>query len=97
MAEYLGRSFVPAELVFLGAIALLWLRPARVSERQVRLGVILQIIIYASTAAWWAPLMARLVKPNGEMLLRDYQLLMSTHWIRLALITAYDHKLLHAD
>ena len=23
------------------------------------------------------------------MLLRDYQLLMSTHWIRLALITAY--------
>jgi len=84
-----GVLFVPAGLVFLGAIALLWLRPARVSERQVRLGVILQIIIYASTAAWWAPLMARLVKPNGEMLLRDYQLLMSTHWIRLALITAY--------
>ena len=42
-----------------------------------------------STAAWWAPLMTRLIKPDGEMLLRDYQLLMSTHWIRLALITAY--------
>src|SRR6516162_552294 len=84
-----GVLFVPAGIVFLGTVALLWLRPARVSERHVRLGVILQIFIYASTAAWWAPLMARLVKPNGEMLLRDYQLLMSTHWIRLALITAY--------
>jgi hypothetical protein len=84
-----GVLFVPAGLVFVGAVALLWVRPSGVSGRQVWLGLILQIIVYASTAAWWAPLMARLVKPNGEMLLRDYQLLMSTHWIRLALITAY--------
>lgn len=40
------------------------------------------------TAAWWAPLMARLVAPDGAMLLGDYQLLMSTHWIRVALISA---------
>ena len=84
-----GVLFVPAGVVFLGTLALLWLRPSGVHRRLVWLGIILQIIIYASTAAWWAPLMARLVKPNGEMLLHDYQLLMSTHWVRLALITAY--------
>ena len=84
-----GVLFVPAGLVFLGAVALFWVRPSGVSRRQAWLGLVLQVIVYASTAAWWAPLMARLVKPDGEMLLRDYQLLMSTHWIRLALITAY--------
>jgi hypothetical protein len=84
-----GVLFVPAGLVFLGALALIWYRPAGVGGRQAWLGFVLQIVIYASTAAWWAPLMARLVKPDGEMLLHDYQLLMSTHWIRLALITAY--------
>jgi hypothetical protein len=33
--------------------------------------------------------MARLVAPDGRVLLHDYQLLMSTHWVRVALITAY--------
>jgi len=84
-----GVLFVPAGLVFLGALALIWLRPAGVDGREAWLGLALQITVYASTAAWWAPLMARLVKPDGEMLLHDYQLLMSTHWVRLALITAY--------
>lgn len=36
-----------------------------------------------------SPLMARLVAPDGAMLFHDYQLLMSTHWIRVTLITAY--------
>ena len=84
-----GVLFVPAGLVFLGALALVWVRPCGVGGRQVWLGLVLQILIYASTAAWWAPLMARLVKPDGEMLVRDYQLLMSTHWVRLGLITSY--------
>jgi len=53
------------------------------------LALMLQIVTYASTAAWWGPLMARLIKPDGEMLLHDYQLLMSTHWIRLVLVTGY--------
>src|SRR5215469_4940881 len=89
VAQYLGRSFRSWRTGFLGAVALFWVRPSGVSRRQAWLGLVLQVIVYASTAAWWAPLMARLVKPDGEMLLRDYQLLMSTHWIRLALITAY--------
>lgn len=84
-----GVLFVPAGVVLLSAIALVWVPPSGVNRSQVWLGLALQIAIYVSTAAWWAPLMARLIKPDGEMLLRDYQLLMSTHWVRLALITAY--------
>jgi len=84
-----GVLFVPAALVFLGALALLWVRPSGVNGRLVWLGLTLQLIIYASTAVWWAPLMARLVTQDSGMSLRDYHLLMSTHWIRLALITAY--------
>ena len=84
-----GVLFVPAALVFLGALALLWVRPSGVNGRLVWLSLTLQLIIYASTAVWWAPLMARLVTQDSGMSLRDYHLLMSTHWIRLALITAY--------
>jgi len=84
-----GVLFVPAGLVFLGAFALLWKRPYGIRLRLVWSAIILQLVIYASTAAWWAPLMARLVKQDGGMSLRGYQLLMSTHWVRLALITAY--------
>jgi hypothetical protein len=84
-----GVLFVPAGIVFLSALALPWLRPSGVKGRPVWLALMLQIVTYASTAAWWGPLMARLIKPDGEMLLHDYQLLMSTHWIRLALVTGY--------
>jgi hypothetical protein len=79
---------VPAGVVFLGPLALPWARPAGVNARLVWLGLALQFVIYASTAVWWAPLMARLVTADAGMSLRDYQLLMSMHWIRLALITA---------
>jgi hypothetical protein len=84
-----GVLFVPAGLVFLGALALLWIRPVGVSRGLVWLGLALQLVIYVSTAVWWAPLMARLVTPDSGMSLHDCHLLMSTHWIRLALITAY--------
>lgn len=39
--------------------------------------------------------MARLVAPDRAMLLGDYQLLISTHWIRVALITAYGITYFH--
>ncbi len=65
------------------------MRPPSISRRLVWVGLTLQLVIYTSTAVWWAPLMARLVTPDSGMSLHDYHLLMSTHWIRLALITAY--------
>lgn len=84
-----GVLFGPSAIVVLGAVALLWMHPSNVSVRPVWLGLALLLVASIGTAAWWAPLMARLVAPDGAMLLGDYQLLMSTHWIRVALISAY--------
>jgi hypothetical protein len=84
-----GVLFGPSAIVVLGAVALLWLRPSTLNVRLVWLGLALLALTSIGTATWWAPLMARLVTPEGKMLLRDYQLLMHTHWLRVALITAY--------
>lgn len=83
-----GILFGPSAVVVLGAVALVWMRPSNVNGKLVWLGLALLALTSVGTAAWWAPLMARLVAPDGEMLLSDYHLLMSTHWIRVALITA---------
>jgi len=79
--------FVPSGFLFLGALALL--RQGSMDGRLAWLGLALQVVTAVGTASWWAPLMARLVSESGMMSARDYSLLMSTHWIRLALITAY--------
>lgn len=83
-----GILFGPSTIVVLGAAVLLWMRPSNVKRKVVWLGLALLVLTAIGTAAWWAPLMARLVAPDGRMLPGDYQLLMSTHWIRVGLITA---------
>ena len=84
-----GVLFGPSAIVVLGAVALFWVRPANLNVRPVWVGLALLALTSVGTAAWWAPLMARLITADGRMLPYDYQLLMSTHWIRVALITAY--------
>lgn len=84
-----GVLFGPSAIVVLGAVALFWVRPANLNVRPVWVGLALLVLTSVGTAAWWAPLMARLITSDGRMLPYDYQLLMSTHWIRVALITAY--------
>ena len=84
-----GVLFGPSAIVVLGAVALFWVRPANLNVRPIWVGLALLVLTSVGTAAWWAPLMARLITADGRMLPYDYQLLMSTHWIRVALITAY--------
>lgn len=84
-----GVLFVPAGVVLLGSIAMLWVRPEGVSRRSGRAGVGLQVVVYLITAAWFAPLMARLASPDSGLSLPLYHLLMTTHWVRFALFTAY--------
>ncbi|MGH9469203.1 MAG: hypothetical protein ACRD1N_02540 [Terriglobia bacterium] len=84
-----GVDFVPAGLVFLGSIAMIWLRPEGVSRWMVWTGLALQVAIYAATALWWAPLMAGLATPQTGLLPERYHLLITTHWMRVAMITAY--------
>jgi hypothetical protein len=86
-----GVILGPGLFGFLGAWAMLRWRPARVPERAVWLGIALQVAVYLLTAVWWAPLMARLVEvvgPSGAPT-PLFRLLLSTHWGRVALFTAY--------
>jgi hypothetical protein len=45
--------------------------------------------MYLLTAAWWGPLMARLATREQGLLPHNYHLLMTTHWLRVAIVTAY--------
>jgi hypothetical protein len=86
-----GVILGPGLFGFMGAWAMLRWLPARVSASTVWLGIALQVAVYLLTAIWWGPLMARLVEvvdPTGTPTLL-FRLLLSTHWLRVALITAY--------
>jgi hypothetical protein len=86
-----GVILGPASLGLVGAVAMLWWRPPRVSRRAVWLGVGLTVAVLLLTVIWWAPLMARLaqaVDVSGAWT-PDFRLLLSTHWLRVALVTAY--------
>ena len=86
-----GVILGPGFFGFLGAWAMLWWLPARVSARAAWLGIGLQVAAYLLTAVWWGPLMARLVEvvdPTGTPT-PLFRLLLTTHWLRVALFTAY--------
>jgi hypothetical protein len=80
---------VPATLVFLGSALMLRLRPEGVPFSAVHLGFWLETLLLLGTALWWGPLMARLATPHGGLIQPLYHQLMLTHWIRVALVSAY--------
>lgn len=84
-----GPIFIPAGLVVLGSAAMLRDRPEGVTRPVAWFGFALQMVTYLLTAAWWGPLMARMVTAEAGMSMRLYHLLMATHWVRWGLITAY--------
>jgi hypothetical protein len=78
-------------LALLVSLAMLRWRPPRVPVAAVWLGAALPVAVLIVTAAWFAPLMARLtvvVDPTG-MVTSRFRLLLTTHWLRVALITAH--------
>lgn len=79
--------FVPAVLTLVGALLLLWLRPPGVPALGLWLGVTLQVVTYAVTGIFWAPLQIQLNKKGAspELLRR----LIDSHWLRTGLITLY--------
>lgn len=80
---------VPTGLVFLASVSMLWMRPEGVPVSHVRIGFALEAMVALGTAVWWGPLMARLANPQTGLILPLYRQLMLTHWIRVALVTAY--------
>ena len=80
---------VPAGLVFLASAVMLRMRPEGVPISTLKLGFALEGVLLLGTAGYWGPLMARLATPEGGLILPLYHQLMLTHWIRVALVTAY--------
>jgi hypothetical protein len=84
-----GVVLGPAALVFVGSIAMIWMRPDGVPSQAVWLGLALQVLLLLGTAFWWGPLMARLSEPGSGLILPLYHKLMLTHWLRVGIVTAY--------
>ena len=84
-----GVILAPAALLIVGATLMLWWRAPGVPAWETWLGCALQTTLVLGTAVWWGPLMARLEQQGGGLSLERYRLLMTTHWIRVAIVSAY--------
>ena len=84
-----GVILAPSALLFVGSALMLWLRAPGVPAWAPWSGVALQIALLLGTAIWWGPLMGRLEAPNGGLLTERYQLMMTSHWLRVGIVTAY--------
>jgi len=73
----------------LGSALMVWLRAPGVPSWAVWCGLALQAALLLGTAIWWGPLMARLEAPDGGLLPGRYRLMMASHWLRVAIVTAY--------
>ncbi len=89
-----GVILAPASLlVVLAALMLVW-RPPGVPAWAVWLGFGLQVALVLGTALYWGPLMARLSTPEGGLVRELYPRLMLSHWLRVAIVTAYGARAL---
>ena len=84
-----GVVLVPASIVLLLSIVMLWWPPPRVPSWTVWAGLGLQVALVLGTALYWGPLMARLGFPGLGASAVLYRQLMLTHWVRVAIVTAY--------
>jgi hypothetical protein len=84
-----GVILAPAALLFLCAVLMMWWQPPGVPPWAPRLGLLLQIALVLGTALFWGPLMARLEAPQAGLALERFRLLMITHWLRVAIVTAH--------
>src|SRR5215472_7037833 len=80
--------FPVGAVAFFGALALIWWRPAGVTAAPVWLNVVIQVLIYALTAALWGRWQAqtRFARLPDGALDATYLRAMNTHWIRATLI-----------
>ncbi len=84
-----GVVLFPATLVVIGSVLMLWWPPPHVPAWAPWAGLALQAALVAGTALYWGPLMARLTSPATGLSVALYRQLMLTHWLRVAIVTAY--------
>jgi hypothetical protein len=84
-----GVILAPAVFVVIGSILMLWSPAPGVPAWAPRAGVALQAALVLGTAFWWGPLMAHLELPGAGLAVERFRLLMLTHWLRVAIVTAH--------
>jgi hypothetical protein len=84
-----GVILAPAALLIAGSALMLWQRAPGVPAWAAWCAFALQMALLLGTAIWWGPLMARLEGPNGALSPERYRLLLTSHWLRVAIVTAY--------
>jgi hypothetical protein len=77
--------FIPSGLIFAGAILLLFYTPIGVPVWLLWLALGLYALTYLLTAVWWGPLQAKLTDPRSPR----FTLIVRTHWLRTALVSAF--------
>jgi len=86
--------FIPVGLSLLGSIVLIWYHPAGSSTLVIWSALACQLASHALTAVLWGPWQARLSQDPLGPRSRFLDKILSTHWIRTALINAYGFILL---
>jgi len=84
--------FVPGTLALVGTALLLRFTPAGVPVWLVWLALGIDLLMYLLTAVWWGPQQAKLTDPRSPR----FRLIVKTHWVRTALVSAYGFALLAA-
>ena len=88
--------FPKAGLAIVLAFLLYRLRPPGLPSQALKLGVVIQISLWLLTALLWGRWQGQIALPGSEPVpvlgpanYALYQKMLSTHWVRVALITAY--------
>jgi len=86
--------FVPVGLAFVGSIGLFWYRPPGVPTTLILWGFVSQLTSHVLTAAFWGRWQAKLSEDDRSGASPYLAKILSTHWIRTALVNAYAFILL---
>jgi hypothetical protein len=86
--RYMRPAFAPVVLMFMGTVALFWIRPQGISTGFLLLGLALQIAVHTLTILYWAPIQASMATPEG-ISRQKYRQLMGTHWWRVGFFAAF--------
>jgi hypothetical protein len=86
--------FVPVGLAFAGLVALFWYHPVGMPMALASASFVMLLASSALTAVFWGPWQAKLSRDDRAGRSPYLAKILSTHWIRTALINAYAFLLL---
>jgi hypothetical protein len=86
--------FVPVALTLAGSITLIWFHPRNSPAWAIWGGLACQLASHVLTATMWGPWQAKLSRDDLGSASPYLATILSTHWIRTALINAYGLVLL---